>query len=867
MLSFIFTEDSFIVDRSVEAGTGSEAEQKLGQHFISDKYKTLLEVGLSPASGGESPSFAFLKRLSGYFIKAVQNNPDLEVLRDKVQIELSEENYEELEMTIPFGIGTENISRAWIALQVMKLSSVFTAGLRDYQGTAGMYLTELNQNLRVPERIFFHLVENTRDDTGRPFAFLATYATKDGEGGVKHVPLSYALEEYKHDRDKLLGLLACLGRTAEVSPLIAAFVDSGEMFHPLRMTAEEAYEFLKAVPKIEECGVVCRLPNWWKRGQSSISMQVKLGEDKPALLGAESIVSMVPELTVDGVPLTESDIKSLLDQTEGLALLKGKWVEVNHSRLERMLGDLEKYRGDMSLLEALKFEAGLSSDKIDIDIGPVVTNGKWLGTLLGNLKKPQNIKNEKVPKTVKADLRSYQETGFRWLCYMNNINFGACLADDMGLGKTLQIITFLSWVYKKDKNAVALLIVPASLLGNWEKEVEKFAPDLPFRIMHGEKAEVMEKQYLDDPSFINVTTYGMALRMEGLSKRKADYLILDEAQAIKNPATKQTRAIKKIPAVHKIAMTGTPIENDLTNLWSLFDFLNKGLLGTSDEFRKFTKELPQHSEGYGKLKNIISPFLLRRLKSDKKIIKDLPDKVEKIDYVNLSPKQIVLYRKQVADLEKALASVDGMKRRGLVLATLTKLKQICNHPDQFLGQERFSPKDSGKFEVMRALCETIYSRRERVLIFTQYKEIIPYLENFLTEIFECKGLVIHGGVPVSRRQKLVDQFNAETYVPYMILSLKAGGTGLNLTAANHVIHFDRWWNPAVENQATDRAYRIGQNKSVIVHKFVTVGTIEERIDKMITDKVSLAESVVGTGENWITEMSDSELLNLMRLEI
>ena len=358
----------------------------------------------------------------------------------------------------------------------------------------------------------------------------------------------------------------------------------------------------------------------------------------------------------------------------------------------------------------------------------------------------------------------------------------------------------------------------------------------------------------------------MALRMERLADVVLDCLVLDEAQAIKNPGTKQTRAIKKLQAKQRIAMTGTPIENDLSNLWSLFDFLDKGLLGTSKEFQDFSGHLSQNAEGYEKLKNMISPFILRRLKSDKKIIADLPDKVEKTEYISLSQKQIVLYRKLVKELEDTLSEVDGMKRRGIVLAAITKLKQICNHPDQYMGQERYLPKDSGKFEVLRTLCETIYEKRERVLIFTQYKEIIPYLESYLEEIFGCEGLVIHGGVHVKTRQKLVEQFNGEDYVPFMILSLKAGGTGLNLTAANHVIHFDRWWNPAVENQATDRAYRIGQNKSVIVHKFVAKGTIEERIDAMIQNKVDLAESVIGTGENWITEMSDSALLDLMRLE-
>ena len=265
---------------------------------------------------------------------------------------------------------------------------------------------------------------------------------------------------------------------------------------------------------------------------------------------------------------------------------------------------------------------------------------------------------------------------------------------------------------------------------------------------------------------------------------------------------------------------------------------------------------------------MISPFILRRLKSDKKIISDLPDKVEKNEYVALSQKQVVLYRKLVDSLRDAVENADGIQRRGIVLAYITKLKQLCNHPDQYLGQEAYLPKESGKFELIKTICETIYEKRERVLIFTQYKEIIPFLKKYLEGIFESEGLVIHGGVPIAKRQKLVDKFNGEDYIPFMILSLKAGGTGLNLTAANHVIHFDRWWNPAVENQATDRAYRIGQDKSVIVHKFISTGTIEEKIDRMLSDKKELAESVIGAGggEQWLTEMSNEELFELLRLE-
>ena len=865
MLSFVFTEDSFRIDHPGEDVAAEE--QALKEAFLQDRYKALFQLGFQVKKRAESPSLAFLHGLARRYLRSLTNLPDLEVARDLIEVELTDEEYDEIMGTVPFGIGTEYIGRSWLSLQFMKLTRIFSASIRMYDGSVALFLTEKSQDLRVPERIFFHLVENPDNDVA-PFAFLATYSTKDSEGQVQHMPLSYALEEYKNEREHLLTLLSCLSKVAEVSPLLARFVESGEMFHPLGFSAEEAYEFLKSVPDIEGCGVVCRVPNWWKQRYSSVAMQVKLGDERPAILGFEGLVSMKPELVFNGIPLTEEEVRDLLKQTEGLAQLKGRWVEIDHARLGAMIDRMENYDGSMPLLDALKMEAGLEDpEDVDIDIGPVISNGKWLGDLLKNLRQPHTLKSQSVPDSVRADLRSYQKTGFEWLCYMNTLGFGACLADDMGLGKTLQVLTYLSWLHEKNSEGNVLLIVPASLLGNWEKEAEHFTPELPIRVLHGGGAKNLEDILFGSPCFLNITTYGMALRMERLPEMHFDCLILDEAQAIKNPASKQTRAIKHLCADQKIAMTGTPIENDLTNLWSLFDFLDKGLLGGSEEFRAFANKLPQHAEGYQKLRNMISPFILRRMKSDKRIIADLPDKVEKTEYVSLSQKQIVLYRRQVDDLESILGSVKGMQRRGIVLAYITKLKQICNHPDQFMGQDSYKPKDSGKFEVLRTLCETIYEKRERVLVFTQYKEIIPYLKEFLDSIFGNEGLVIHGSVPVKKRQKLVEQFNGEEYVPFMLLSLKAGGTGLNLTSANHVIHFDRWWNPAVENQATDRAYRIGQNRSVIVHKFVAKGTIEERIDEMIRSKTELAENVIGGGENWITELGDKDLMNLMRLSV
>jgi len=406
-----------------------------------------------------------------------------------------------------------------------------------------------------------------------------------------------------------------------------------------------------------------------------------------------------------------------------------------------------------------------------------------------------------------------------------------------------------------------LLIIPASLIGNWKAETDRFAPKLRYSVLHGNKAELAP-----DDFDLFITTYGMTLRLESLKEINWDLVVLDEAQAIKNPATKQTKAVKAIPAQFHIAMTGTPVENRMSDLWSLFDFLNAGLLGTSKEFSNYAKSI-QNNESYAKLRNVINPFILRRLKTDKSIISDLPDKVEMKIYGSLTKKQVVLYNSLVNELSQTLDDLKGIERKGVVLASLMKFKQICNHPDQYLGQNAFEHAHSGKYKLLEEICETIYKKRERVLVFTQFREMCDPLSEYLATLFGKKGLVLHGGTSVKKRAGLVDEFNGHEYVPYMVLSLKAGGVGLNLTAANHVIHFDRWWNPAVENQATDRAFRIGQKKNVLVHKFITTGTIEEKIDKMIEDKLKLSgELIASSGENWITEMSSKELMYLFTLE-
>lgn len=839
--------------------------------FEADKYRALFHLGFLEKASWFSPSIEYFYHVAELLIKKISQQAELELNRETVQVELGEEELEQLKEKLPFVLGMEYVDNDWIQRLWEKLLAVFRLEIKEYDGTVARYFSEHNANINVVGRVFFHLVESKEVDY--PFAFMATYSTKPVKSKrAVHTPLKYALAEFEGDEKKLLSLISTVIKAADQSVFISELLESGELFSPLKLSVEEAYTVLKEIAIYEKAGIMCRVPDWWRKKNNSIRLSVTVGEKPPSQVGLAAMMDFSPMLKVGDEPLTEKELRAFLDSAEGLISYKGKWVEINKAKLEAVLQALEKVKDlaedeALSLGDALRLELDMnkllnvSSDEVEIAVG----NGQWFKTMKETLIHPATLQKVDIVPSFQATLRAYQQNGYQWLYHMSQLGFGACLADDMGLGKTVQMIAFLEH-YRVRQGGKVLLILPASLIGNWQKEIERFAPEMPYQIMHKSDLKSKESIQIRENEFLYITTYGMALRLEVLKDRQWDYLILDEAQAIKNPGTKQTKAIKQIPAKMRIAMTGTPIENQLGDLWSLFDFLNQGLLGTTKEFTKITKELASNAIGYAKLRKMIQPFILRRLKTDKSIIADLPDKLEMNAYTTLSQKQIRLYRQLLEQIEEKLREVEGIQRKGLVLASIMKFKQICNHPDQYLGREDFKPEQSGKFEQLREICETIHEKRERVLIFTQFTEMTEPISEFLTDIFAKEGFVLHGGTPVKRRNEMVGQFNGEHYIPYMVLSLKAGGVGLNLTGANHVIHFDRWWNPAVENQATDRAFRIGQTKNVMVHKFVTKGTIEEKIDAMIAEKQKLSgELLSGSGEQWITEFNNEELLKIFAL--
>lgn len=823
-----------------------------------------------------SDSIHFLGAIAVSFIQSLSRNPDIEFLREKIIVEPESQETEHILHNAPYMNGSEYLNREWVKDIWSRLNHAFSAEIKSYKGSVADYFASKTSAIRIVGRVFFHLVESNKDKY--PFAFLATYASGVArDGRSKHLPLKNALIEYKDDKKKLLELLSTVNKASEKSGFISGLVDSGEIFHPLGLTSHEAYTFLKEIPLYEEAGILCRMPNWWKNKSNSLRISISIGNRLPSYLGFDALVDFNVQLSMGNETITAEELRKMLSESEGLAFIKGKWVEVDHEKLKETLLAYEQAqklmgKADMNLVEAMRFQLN-ASKMIDIPKRACeieISNGEWLETVVARLTHPDKIAQVSSGNDFRAGLRPYQQKGLAWLHFMKTLGLGACLADDMGLGKTVQVIALLNYIRSK-KHEKTLLVIPASLIGNWINEIVKFAPSLKYYVLHpSENKDIgADIQSLLKDFDIFITTYGMLLRYEELKRIEWDTLILDEAQAVKNPGTKQTRAVKQIKSAYKIAMTGTPIENRLSDLWSLFDLLNKGLLGSQKEFADFTRRLKEDQEGYFRLKKVVSPFILRRLKTDKDIIPDLPEKIEMMTFSTLTKKQAMLYNALVNDLKTKLESAEeGIERKGLILSSLMKFKQICNHPDQYLGQGFYAEGESGKFARLREVCETICEKRERVLVFTQFKEITEPLQRFLETVFHHNGLVLHGGTPVGKRRDIVERFQDNEYVPFLVLSIKAGGVGLNLTSANHVIHFDRWWNPAVENQATDRAFRIGQKKNVVVHKFITKGTIEEKIDLLIEEKTRLAKEIIPDAqENWITEMDNKQLMELFRLSI
>ena len=692
----------------------------------------------------------------------------------------------------------------------------------------------------------------------------------------------------KRLKDPQEQLLADLGRAARVLPQMEKSLESARPTG-MELETEEAYSFLRqSAPLLEQNGFGVLLPPWWERPGSRLGIKLRLKDAPkkesrigPALFGLNALVKYDWQLSLGDCALTEAEFAELARLKVPLIQIRGEWMELRPQEIEAAIKFFQKNRNrEMTLAEALRLAQNLPSQRLPDVESPLPILGLQaegqIEEMLSALSDPGG-RMEPVcpPQRFQGTLRPYQLRGVSWLLYLHSLGLGACLADDMGLGKTVELIAFLLHERENEDNeptdgpGPALLICPLSVVGNWQKELERFAPHLRVLVHHGLN-RLFGHDFLESVAGkdVVITTYALAQRdEEDLSAVPWSHVVLDEAQNIKNQAARQTQSIKRLKAEQKIALTGTPVENRLSELWSIMDFLNPGYLGSAESFRKdfvLPIEKYKNKRRSEALRSIIQPFILRRLKTDPTVINDLPDKIEMKVNCNLTPEQASLYAAVVEEMLGRIESTEGIERKGQILAALTKLKQICNHPALFLQDG--SPLDgrSGKLSRLEEMLYEAAAEGDRALIFTQFAGMGAMLRHDLQEKLGIEALFLHGKTSKKQRDDMIQRFQAGGS-PIFILSLKAGGFGLNLTAANQVFHFDRWWNPAVENQATDRAFRIGQKKNVFVHKFVCLGTLEEQIDQMIEQKKALAESVIGTSEAWLTELSNDALRQMLTL--
>ena len=748
---------------------------------------------------------------------------------------------------------------------------------------------------KSPVRLCFRLEEPTNDDAPLNHALPALPAGDDSAWRV-----SYLL--HPHDDHSLLlpiqdlwsgpkkrasvlkhlgadareYVLSALGQASGIAPEIAASLkDAAPQGYSLDV--QGAHRFLTHTSlALGQAGFGVMLPAWWTSKGAKLRPVIQARVAAPRLrsssgLSLDTIVEFDWQASLGGAPITHKDLLALARLKVPLVQVRGQWVEVNAQEILAAADFWKKNNKNTApARDVLRMALGGEDAPHGFAFGGVQSAG-WLSDLLDQLEGRTACAELPPPAELGGTLRPYQARGFSWLAFLQQWGLGACLADDMGLGKTIQTLALLQRLWSSGKKMPSLLICPTSVVNNWAREAEKFTPELPLMVHHGlDRKKGAAFRRLASSQALVISSYGLLQRdMAVLKDISWGGVILDEAQNIKNPETKQAKAARAIPAAYRIALTGTPVENNVGDLWSLMDFLNPGFLGSQQEFRKrffMPIQTGRDPEAATRLKRLTAPFLLRRLKTDTSIISDLPDKVEMKEFCPLTKEQASLYAAVLEDLNRTLYEVDGIQRKGIILATLSRLKQVCNHPAHFLGDNSAIDGRSGKLARLTEMLEEILPVGDKALVFTQFKEMGHILKAHLQDTLGREVLFLHGGVARKARDRMIERFQGDAQAPpIFILSLKAGSTGLNLTAANHVFHYDRWWNPAVENQATDRAFRIGQHRNVLVHKFVCSGTLEEKIDAMIERKKEISDAVVGAGEAWLTELSNQELRDLFAL--
>ncbi|NOR81200.1 MAG: ATP-dependent helicase, partial [Methyloprofundus sp.] len=672
-------------------------------------------------------------------------------------------------------------------------------------------------------------------------------------------------------------ILVSLAHAARIYPKLWLGMETAEPAS-ITLSLDDAFKFLQEWAWVlEDAGFRIIIPaRLTPKGRQRAKMRLRSGNRKKtssksakSYLSLDDITNYHYQFAIGDEEVSVEEWQQLVEMKMSLVYFRGQWVELDQDKMQEMLDFWQQQQEQPEALSVHELLQKLAEegDSLEVDANDS------LADMMANLNNHSELALIDNPPQLKAQLRDYQKRGVSWLRYLESLGLNGCLADDMGLGKTMQVIAALILEKQEGTTGPTLLVAPTSVIGNWQKEIQKFAPHLNTFIHHGSQREKDKAAFNDlcSTQDMLITSYTLVRKDSALlNSINWHRVVLDEAQNIKNPKAAQTKAILKLEARHRLALTGTPVENRLMDLWSIFNFLNPNYLGKQAQFRK-NYELPIQRDNNQVqstvLKQLIQPFILRRLKTDKSIIKDLPDKIENKQYCNLSKEQASLYQAVVTEVEEQLDDSEGIQRQGLMLSTLMKLKQICNHPMQFLQDDSpFTAERSHKLERLTEMLAEAIAEGDSVLIFTQFTEIGDKLSHYLSQEQHTPCHYLHGGIARKKREKMIEDFqDPESPPSVFVLSLKAGGVGITLTRANHVFHFDRWWNPAVENQATDRAFRIGQKKNVMVHKFITLGTLEERIDQMIEDKQKMADSIIGNDESWLTKLDNQAFKELIAL--
>jgi len=863
---------------------GDSPPPRLARAFKHSMGAGMLDLLLHGVAQRSSPALIALhghaQRLSVDYLRSRRQGMDASLRPSRVSLPAI---FESLPPILGSDLSLSILEAGFLSFEQALFAKADAAGISPEDWLAG-----LSDDWKQLGMLCLHLAENAADDRpDLPFAFMLTFVHQLGsDQQARHLPLALAMRHYAQDKQALMGLLRPLQKVAQSSPFLRELIESGAIYRACAWNARQAYALLELIPQLREAGIESRMVNLWKTLPPKVELELRIkarreeGEEEDAApqggLNIHSLLQFMPRVALGNHTLTEEELEELLAGDDGLVRFRGDWVRLDRAHLESLLKTWRQASqmaaGGIPLLVGLRFLLGKRRDAIPelppIEEGLRVLADESLERALETLRLGQWELS--IDAQLHSTLRPYQREGASFLLNLTEAGFGACLADDMGLGKSIQVIAWLCHLQRMGilEKQGALLVAPASLLDNWRAEIQRFAPHLTCFLLHPAHLSPQDEALLrrDAPALLGrahviLSSYGVAARhAEALGAVHLPALILDEAQAIKNFDSQRSRAMRRLSAARRVAMSGTPIENSLEELFSLMHFLNPGLLGTPKGFQAMLREM---KEDYAPLRRLIRPFILRRLKTDRTLLPDLPPKIEKPHYCYLSEEQARLYAHEVARMQMLIQEPDPQARMALILPQLMRFKQICNHPAQYLGEPHFEPERSGKMMALRELLRGFASRGECCLIFTQYRSMMEALHDMAAEVYARPGLLLHGGTPIAARQGLVDQFQHPDGPPFMLLSLKAAGTGLTLTRAHQVVHFDRWWNPAVERQASDRAHRMGQTRPVTVHPMICRGTLEENVHRMLERKQALADDLLSGGfEKMLLHMDAAELLTL-----